>query len=54
VCRHCHRLWYASQSEEAVSRSMPAREQDQATTRRQHWDRLAISAEAEGDVAANL
>ena len=25
VCRHCHRLWYASQSEETVSRSMPAR-----------------------------
>jgi hypothetical protein len=48
VCRHCHRLSYASQSEDAVSRSMPAREQDQATPRRQHRDSLAISAEAEG------
>jgi hypothetical protein len=54
MCRHCCRLAYASQSEDAQRRLDAAREQNHATPRRQCRNSLAVSAQAEGHVAANL
>ena len=54
LCRHCYRLAHCQPERGRAEALDAAREQDQATPRRQCRNSLASSAEAEGHVAANL